>query len=66
MISKKRIHYLCEDWIEKNRPEIHRLASRGKKNLPRELPFGMPNGDSRGRISYPTLTLMIDSYIASL
>ena len=30
MVSKKRIHYLCEGGIEKSVPRDHRLSSLGK------------------------------------
>ena len=50
----KKIHYLCEDGIEKSVPRItdcHHAAS-----------LVMPIGDPRDGFFYPTLILMIDTY----
>ena len=55
MVSKKRIHYSCEDGIEKpvpRDPYCHHLAS-----------LLMPIGDPQDVFFYPTLTLMMDSYM---
>ena len=52
--QEKRIHYLCEDGIEKSVPHVtvcHHSAS-----------LVMPISDPRDRFFYPTLTLLIDSY----
>ena len=54
MVSKKKIHYLCEDGIEKSVPWDHCLSSLGKPVL--------PISDSRYRLFYPTLTLMMNYY----
>ena len=51
-VSKKRIHYSCEDRIEKSVLLDHRLSS-----------LLMANGDPWDEFFYPILTLMIDSYI---
>ena len=53
--ARKRIHYLCDGQIEKPSLVIticHRLAS-----------LMMLNGDHWDGFFYPTLTLVIDSYI---
>ena len=52
--QEKRIHYSCEDGIEK--PSIAITV--------RHLSAGLvlPNGDPRDGFFLPTLTLMIDSY----
>ena len=50
MVSKKKIHLLCEDGIEKSVPSDYHLSSL------------MPNVNPREGFFYPTLTLMIDSY----
>ena len=52
VVSKKRIHYSCEDGIEKPVPRDHRLSSLAS--------LVMPNGDPRDRFFYPILKLMID------
>ena len=54
MVSKKIIHHSREGRIEKSVPRIPRFSSLGK-------PPGAERRSS-GRIFYPTLTLMIDSY----
>ena len=51
------MHNSCEGGIEKSVPRDHRLSSLGKPDV-------MPNGDPRDGFFYPTLTLMIDSYIS--
>ena len=53
--KKKRIHYSGEVRIEKSVPRDHRVSSLGK---PRDA-----KRRSSERIFYPTLTLVIDSYI---
>ena len=54
LVVRKRIHYLCEDGIEKIHPSlaitvIHHSAS-----------LVMPISDPWDRFFYPTLTLMMD------
>ena len=46
---------LCEGRIEKSVPCNHRLLHSAS--------LVMPNGDPRDEFFYPTLTLMIDTYI---
>ena len=55
VVSKKKIHYSCEDGIEKSVPHDHCLSSFGK---PRDAPIG----DPRDRFFYPIPTLMMDAY----
>ena len=57
VVSKKNNYYLCEGRIEKSAPQDHHLSL-----LPSLV---MPYGDPRDEFYYPTLTLMIDSYIIS-
>ena len=55
MMSKKRIHYSCEDGIEKSPLKMivcHHSAS-----------LVIPIGDPQDGFFYLTLTFMIDSYI---
>ena len=54
-VSKKRIHNLCKDGIEKSVPHDQCLSSLGKPHV--------PISDPRDRFFYPTLTIMVDSYI---
>ena len=54
-MSKKKNPYSCEGRIEKSVPRDHRLSSLGK-------PRGAKRRSS-DTFFYPTLTLMIDSYI---
>ena len=51
MVSKKIIHYLCEDGIEKSVPCGHRLSS-----------LRNPSDAKRVILFYSFLTLIIDSY----
>ena len=53
MMCKKKIHYLCEDGIEK--PLMIYVCHHSASLM-------MPIGDPRDRFFYPTLTLMVDPY----
>ena len=55
MVSKKRIHYLCEGAIEKSVPRDHCLLSLSKPGDAKRRP--------RDGFFYPTLTLIMESYI---
>ena len=52
MVSEKRIHYLCEDEIQKPFPQDHLLSSLDKPHDGNQLFSGQ---------IFPILTLMIDS-----
>ena len=51
VVIKKRIHYLCEDWIEKSTPRDHHLSSLGKSRDANRW-FSV-------QVFYPILTLMV-------
>ena len=53
VVSKKRIHYLCEDGIG-NPPLVMAVCHQSASLV-------VPNSDPWDRIFYLTLTLMIDS-----
>ena len=54
MVSKKKIHYLCEGGIEQSVHWDHPLPSLGKPHV--------ANGNPSDEFFYPTLTLTVDSY----
>ena len=54
-MSSKKIHYLCEDVIENLTLMI--------TVCPHSARLVIPIGDPRDKFFYPTLTLIMDSYI---
>ena len=58
IVSKKKIHYSSEGRIENYVPRDHVCHHSAS--------LMMPNGDPRDAFFYPTLTLMVESYILLL